>query len=222
MLASRTADQREAAADGRLTLAQAGYRDEARVSDAACLTPQDGRLWLVDDCIGSGMERVVIFGRGAAGKSTLARQLGKLTGLPVTELDKLFWQSRLAPLPRAEWSALQEQLAQKERWILDGDLGPHDIVEVRLRAADTIILLDFGLVRCAWRALRRARERADFWLWVLAYRRDSIPHLRAMIAEHAPDATVHILRSPSAVKQFLSTLARQFGTTGDAGPPNVR
>jgi adenylate kinase family enzyme len=161
------------------------------------------------------MERVVILGRGAAGKSTLARQLGELTGLPVTELDKLFWQSGLAPTPRAEWTALQEQLAQEDSWILDGDLGPHDIVEVRLRAADTVILLDFGLVRCTWRALLRARERGDFWLWVLAYRRESVPRLRAMISQHAPDAAVHILRSPSAVKQFLGTVGRRFGTTGD-------
>jgi adenylate kinase family enzyme len=161
------------------------------------------------------MERVAILGRGAAGKSTLARQLGELTGLPVTELDKLFWQSGLTPTQHAEWAAVQEQLARKNRWILDGDLGPHDVVEVRLRAADTVILLDFGLIRCTWRALRRARERADFWLWVLAYRRDSVPHLRAMISQHAPAATVHILRSPSAVKRFLGTVARQFGTTGD-------
>ena len=161
------------------------------------------------------MKRVVILGRGAAGKSTLARQLGEMTGLPVTELDKLFWQSGLAPTQRAEWTELQEQLAQKDSWILDGDLGPYDVVEVRLRAADTVVLLDFGLLRCSWRALCRARERADFWLWVLAYRRDCVPHLRAMISRHAPDASVHILRSPSAVKQFLRTVGRQFGTTAD-------
>ena len=165
------------------------------------------------------MERVVIFGRGAAGKSTLARQLGELTGLPVTELDKLFWHADLAPTQRVEWIALQEQLAQKGSWILDGDLGPHDVVEVRLRAADTVILLDFGLVRCIWRAVRRGRERADFWLWVLAYRRESVPHLRAMITEHAPEATVHVLRSPSGVTQFLRTVALRFGSTGDRPRP---
>ena len=160
------------------------------------------------------MKRIVILGRGAAGKSTLARQLGEMTGLPTTELDKLFWQSGLAPMLPAEWAALQEQLAQKESWILDGDLGAHDVVEVRLRAADTVILLDFGLVRCTWRAWRRARERADFWDWVLSYRRDSVPHLKAMIARYSPNATVHILRTPNALKQFLSDMARQLGTAG--------
>src|SRR3954467_2495947 len=158
------------------------------------------------------MKRIVILGRAAAGKSTLARQLNEMTGLPTIELDKLFWQSGLAPTPPAEWAASQKQLAQEESWILDGDLGAHDVVEVRLRAADTVILLDFGLLRCTWRALRRARERADFWHWLLTYRRDSVPNLKAMIARYSPTATVHILRTPNALKQFLSDIALQLGT----------
>src|SRR5947207_4136160 len=42
------------------------------------------------------MQRVVILGRGASGKSTLARALGAITKLPVVELDKLFLAARLA------------------------------------------------------------------------------------------------------------------------------
>jgi len=38
------------------------------------------------------MNRVVILGPGASGKSTLALQLGEITGLLVVELDKVFWQ----------------------------------------------------------------------------------------------------------------------------------
>jgi adenylate kinase family enzyme len=36
------------------------------------------------------MKRVVIFGPGGLGKSTLAVRLGEITGLPVIELDKMF------------------------------------------------------------------------------------------------------------------------------------
>lgn len=39
------------------------------------------------------MKRVVILGRGGAGKSTLAARLGEITGLPVIELDKSFWRA---------------------------------------------------------------------------------------------------------------------------------
>ena len=36
------------------------------------------------------MKRVVIFGPGGSGNSTLAVRLGEITGLPVIELDKMF------------------------------------------------------------------------------------------------------------------------------------
>lgn len=146
----------------------------------------------------------MILGRGAAGKSTLARQLGDITGLPVIELDKVFWRRGLLPTPRAEWIERQEELTQTDGWILDGDLGSYDVVEARLRRADTIVLLDFSLLRCSWRALRRGPERGDFWRWVLRYRRESLPRLLDAIARHAPDARVQVLRSPRAVQDFLA------------------
>lgn len=153
------------------------------------------------------MKRLVIVGRGAAGKSTLARRLGEITGLPVTEIDKLFWQAGLIATPREEWAAVQAKLVARERWILEGDLGPYDAVEVRLRAADTIIFLDFSLARCVWRALRRSRERADFWRWLLAYRYQGRPVLREAMAKHAPNAVVHVFRGPTAVERFMAEVA---------------
>jgi adenylate kinase family enzyme len=153
------------------------------------------------------MKRVVILGRGASGKSTLARRLGDVTGLPVIEMDKNFWQPGLIATPREQWVAMQEKLAAGDRWIMDGDLGPYDAVEVRLRAADTVIFLDFSLARCAWRAIRRSRERGDFWRWLLAYRYQSRPILRAAIANHAPNAVLHVFRNPKALGRFVWDVA---------------
>ena len=150
---------------------------------------------------------MVILGRGASGKSTLARRSGDITGLPVIEVDKIFWQPGLIATPREEWVVMQEKLVAGERWIMDGDLGPYDAVEVRLRAADTIIFLDFSLVRCAWRAIRRSCERANFWRWLLAYRYQSRPILRAAIASHAPNAVLHVFRGPKALGRFVAEVA---------------
>src|SRR6266852_6637188 len=157
------------------------------------------------------MKRVVIIGRGASGKSTLARRLGDITGLPVIEVDKIFWQPGLIATPREQWVVMQEKLVAGDCWIMDGDLGPYDAVEVRLRAADTIIFLDFSLVRCALRAIRRSRERADFWLWLWRYRRRSRPFLMQAIANHAPGSTLHILRKPVALRRFVADVARKYG-----------
>jgi adenylate kinase family enzyme len=161
------------------------------------------------------MMRIAILGPGASGKSTLAVRLSQITGLPVVELDKIFWRPGLVATPRDQWVEVQQRLVGGDAWIMDGDLGPYDAVEVRLGAADTVIFLDFSLVRCAWRAVRRSRERADFWLWLLRYRRQSRPALMKAIADHASKATVHVLRSPEALRRFLAHALRNSRT----GPP---
>jgi adenylate kinase family enzyme len=153
------------------------------------------------------MKRVVIIGRGASGKSTLAVRLGEITGLPVIELDKFFWRPGLVATPRDQWVAVQEGFVAEEGWIIDGDLGPYDVVEVRLRAADTILFLDFSLLRCGWRAIRRSRERADFWRWLLAYRWQSRPILMQAIANHELKADLHIFRNPKALTRFVAGVA---------------
>ncbi len=155
------------------------------------------------------MKRVVIIGRGASGKSTLAVRLGKITGLPVIELDKVFWPPGLVATPRDHWVVVQERLVAEEAWIMDGDLGPYDVVEIRLRAADTILFLDFSLARCAWRAIRRSRERANFWRWLLAYRWQSRPILMEAIAYHAVNADLHVFRDPEALRRFVADVASE-------------
>jgi adenylate kinase family enzyme len=152
------------------------------------------------------VQRVVVLGRGGAGKSTLAARLGTATGIPVVELDELFWRPDLTPTPLAEWADVQRELAARPAWIADGDLGPYDVLDVRLAAADTVVLLDFSFARCAWRALRRSWERADFWRWVWEYRRRWRPLILDRVAAVAPGADLHVLRTPRAVRRFVGAI----------------
>lgn len=112
-------------------------------------------------------------------------------------------------MPHAEWVKTQRRLVERESWIIDGDLGKYDAVEVRLLAADTIILLEFGLARCAWRAFRRGRERTDFWRWLIAYRRRSLPALIQGISKFATHAELHWIRNPKELRRFVAGLERR-------------
>jgi adenylate kinase family enzyme len=50
------------------------------------------------------VDRVVVVGRGGAGKSVISHRLGSLIDAPVIELDTLFWRGPdPRPLPPAEW-----------------------------------------------------------------------------------------------------------------------
>jgi hypothetical protein len=133
--------------------------------------------------------------------------LGNITGLPVIELDKIFWHEELVATPHESWVLAQEKIVAEDRWIIDGDLGRYDAVEVRLQAADTIVLLDFSLLRCAVQAIRRSRERSDFWFWLLAYRYQSLPILREAISKYAQQAAFHIFREPQAMERFVADVS---------------
>lgn len=153
----------------------------------------------------ANVKRIVVFGRGGAGKSTFALDLSRTTGLPVVELDKQFWSEGLNPLPPDKWDRVQARLAAREQWILDGDLGPYDAPATRLRRADTVVVLDLSLARCAWRAARRAREGSAFWWWLLTWRWRSRGKVLGAVAAHAPQARLIILCTPAQVRLFLAT-----------------
>lgn len=159
------------------------------------------------------VERVVVLGRGAAGKSTAAAQLGQLTRLPVLELDQHFWSADLAPTPPDAWAQVQCDLAAAKLWIMDGDLGPYDVLPARLARADTVLILDFGLARCAWRAARRSRERVDFWWWLLTWRHRSRTAVLRAVATYAQGADVHV-RSPRQLRRFLAAVAARTHPSG--------
>jgi len=85
----------------------------------------------------------------------LARELGRVVNLPVVQLDREFWGADLEPMPPDVWRKRQQTMAEKPRWIMDGDLGPYDDLAPRLSRADTVVVLDMPFWLCTWRVLRR-------------------------------------------------------------------
>jgi len=152
------------------------------------------------------MQRVVILGRGGAGKSTFAKKLGGTTGLPIVELDKHFWRPGLIPTAREQWIEAQRRLADQPRWIMEGDLGKYDELSVRLQAADTVLILDFSLLLCLVRAMRRSKERLDFWWWLITWRRIERPRIKRIVAHYAGHAEVHVFSNPDQLERYLSSI----------------
>ena len=149
------------------------------------------------------MQRVVVFGRGGSGKSTLCRRLGDLAGLPVIELDSIYWDDNLSVLSPEEWTRRQLEVVQADAWIIDGDLGPYDVRPPRLARADTVIIVDTPLATCLWRAIRRGRQRMDFWVWVITWGRKHRPQILDDVRRCAPTANLVTLRSSAEVDRWL-------------------
>src|SRR4051794_29106336 len=107
----------------------------------------------------SGCNRILILGRTGSGKTTLARELASVRGVPHVELDSLYFgpEFSTAPLP-----VLRERTTAAiagEHWVTDGNKrAVRDLVWPR---ADTVIWLDYGVHVSLWRLAKRARSRTS-------------------------------------------------------------
>jgi len=169
------------------------------------------------------VERVAILGAGGAGKSQLARELARRTGLPVVHLDVLYWRPGWTAPPEEEFRAALDAAVAEERWILDGNFLRDDADDPRFARADTVVFLDLPRTTCIrralWRGLRdRHRARTDlsegcseafdvpFLRWVWNYPRKNRPDVLARLAALGPGVAVHRLRSDADVRRFLAGL----------------
>lgn len=168
------------------------------------------------------MKRIAIIGSGGAGKSTLARQIGEATGLPVVHLDREHWQPGwVSPAPDA-WAARVDQLAAADSWVIDGNYG--GTMDVRLERADTIVFMDLPRWLCVFRATKRALifrdgirpdmapgcdEKLDwaFLKWIWDYPRTRRPGILVRLRrERAAGKRVVRLRSTRQVRGFIRWL----------------
>lgn len=86
------------------------------------------------------MKKVVIVGASGTGKSTLAKEVSKRTGLPRQDLDDLYWNPGWEAKPVEEFRAGVEKILEQDSWIIEGvqDEVRNDI----LNEADTLIWID--------------------------------------------------------------------------------
>jgi len=173
------------------------------------------------------MKRVAVFGNAGGGKSTLARQLAEITGLPLHVLDKLQFKEGGAAVSHDEYLKLHAGLLARETWIIDG-YGDSATVFERLAAADTLIYVDLTLPIHYWRVTKRLIKGLfadpegwprDSPVWsstISSYKviplchRYITPRYRQLVAEMAASKRIAHLRSPREIAAFLNDVRNEF------------
>jgi adenylate kinase family enzyme len=114
------------------------------------------------------MRRVEVVGPSCSGKTTTARRLAALLGVPYIELDALHHDAGWTEAPA---EVLQERVraaldAAPEGWVVDGTYFGK-LGSLVLDRADTIVWLDIpfrtAIRRVLWRTLSRAVRREELW-----------------------------------------------------------
>jgi adenylate kinase family enzyme len=172
------------------------------------------------------MKKVAVFGNAGAGKSTLAKRLAALTGLPLYPLDLIQYRPGGAAVPHAEYLQAHADLLRKDEWIIDG-FGSVESAWGRFAEADTLIYIDLPVVtHYLWVTKRLIKglfvtpegwpEGSPMWSSTMdSYRviwlchRGLTPSYRRLVADSAASKRVHHLRSPAAIAAFLSAVKRE-------------
>jgi adenylate kinase family enzyme len=114
------------------------------------------------------VRRVEVVGPSCSGKTTTARRLAAILGVPYIELDALHHD---AGWVEASAELLQERVraaldAAPDGWVVDGTYFGK-LGTLVLDRADTIVWLDIpfrtAIRRVLWRTLRRALTREELW-----------------------------------------------------------
>jgi adenylate kinase family enzyme len=167
-------------------------------------------------------QRVVVIGSSGSGKSTFARRLGHATGLPVTHIDQLFWQSGWVQTPKPLYLERLSAIVAQERWIIEG-VNPSTL-DLRLPRTELLIWLQRGRLGCLWRVARRiatsyGRVRPDmatgcperlpdreFLTYIWTFETRIAPRIEAAIDRHGMRTRTVRLTSDSAASEWLRGL----------------
>jgi len=172
------------------------------------------------------MKRVAVFGNAGGGKSTLARRLAELTGLPLYVMDMMQFRPGGMKVPQHEFLQAHADLLRRDEWIIDG-FGSVALAWERFAAADTLIYVDLPLfTHHRWvtkRLIRGLFADPPGWpdnspLWsssIQSYRvlwlchRHLTPKYRQLVTEAAASKQVHHLRSPAQIQSFVETVKNE-------------
>ena len=165
------------------------------------------------------MLKIIIVGSPGAGKSTFARKLRDITGIPLFYLDMLWHKPDRTTVTQEEFNNRLNGILQKDRWIIDGNY--QRTLEPRLQACDTVFLMDFPLETCISGAESRiGKKREDlpwtelefdpeFKQWIQDFPKNRLPQLYEMIETYKDNKEIMVFHSRKEADDYLEVLLKQ-------------
>jgi adenylate kinase family enzyme len=165
--------------------------------------------------------RILVVGPSGSGKTQLALQLGALLGLPLVHLDAHRWRPGWVALSERDWRPVVAELTRAPEWIMDGMY--ESTLDLRIPAADAVIVLEAGRLTCLGGLLRRRffdgreprpdapagqRIDRDFLRYVWRYPAVTRPLLLAKLREHGEGKTVVVVHGRGQVRRLVEDVRR--------------
>jgi len=110
------------------------------------------------------IQRILVLGCCGSGKSTFSKKLHSILKLPLIHLDSHYHKPNWVEPEKEEWEKALKQILKRESFIMDGTYL--ESLDARIKKSDAIIYLDYSLIKCFFRVIKRVlidfgKKRSD-------------------------------------------------------------
>ncbi len=161
-------------------------------------------------------EKIIVIGCPGAGKSTFARHLRDITGLPLHCLDMMYHNADRTHVTRDTFDTRLGDVLANDRYIIDGNY--RRTLERRLMHCDTVFFLDYPVEVCIAGAKARVGKVREDMPWVeetldeefrqtiLDYPEQQRPYIYELLTKHREGKEIIVFRSREEAAEYLNTL----------------
>ena len=163
-------------------------------------------------------KKIAVIGCSGGGKSTFSKQLAEITGIPLYNLDRIYWLPDATHLERPAFIKKQKEIMKTDCWIIDGNYG--GTIQYRIRKSELIFFFDMPTEVCIEGVLKRDIKREDIACElepdeelindIKTYPERRRPKVLKLLKRY-PDVEVITFKSHREVDGYLENLRRDYG-----------
>ena len=164
------------------------------------------------------MNKIIVIGCPGSGKSYFSKKLKDILDMPIYHLDLIWNKPDKTTISREEFDEILSDIFKEEKWIMDGNY--QRTLEMRIKACDTIILLDFDLEVSLEGATSRVGKERDDMPWqeetlneefknkILNFRNDKLPEIYRLLDKYKEEKEIIIFKNRKETNKYLENLVK--------------
>ena len=161
------------------------------------------------------MNRIMVIGCPGSGKSTFARNLRDITGLPLYYLDMIWHKSDRTNISREEFDFRLSKIINGDKWIIDGNYNR--TLNIRLEKCDTVFLFDLPTSNCMDSVSARIGVKREdtpwieeefdeeFKQWIVDFPKRQLPEIYDLLKQYQ-DKNIIIFKAREDSDAYLKKL----------------